>query len=176
MTTTFAGRPVNGDINYYGSDSKTQKPIQELVDLLDAVLGSSEVEAVRWRQYTPYFNDGEACEFRIYGADAKFVGIDEGGDDEDGWHEIYLSYPDGYWNTHDHHGRNGKAKPDDRDRYWRLYGADFQPGESLSQSANAFVQALESGEHYVALRQAFGDPAEVVANREGFDVEHYEHG
>lgn len=29
------------------------------------------VEAVKWRQYAPYFNDGEVCEFSVYDANFK---------------------------------------------------------------------------------------------------------
>ena len=34
------------------------------------------LEAVRWEQYTPYYNDGESCTFRVYGSepDVRFVG------------------------------------------------------------------------------------------------------
>lgn len=27
----------------------------------------SEIERISWRQYTPYFNDGDACVFRVHG-------------------------------------------------------------------------------------------------------------
>lgn len=50
------------------------------------------VESIRWQQYTPHFNDGDACTFGVY--DFTFStkeSIKEGsGDDEDGyeytWH------------------------------------------------------------------------------------------
>jgi len=47
------------------------------------------VDAVRWRQYTPYFNDGDVCTFRLREPTFRFVevpesvqdGLDEYGDD-----------------------------------------------------------------------------------------------
>jgi hypothetical protein len=33
-----------------------------------------EVEAVKWAQYTPYFNDGEPCEFTVHDPETKLVG------------------------------------------------------------------------------------------------------
>ena len=55
------------------------------------------ISKIRWRQYTPYFNDGEACIFSVHepvfyidnGNVPLFFCLDE--DDEDGaWY--YLSY------------------------------------------------------------------------------------
>jgi hypothetical protein len=52
--------------------------------------GHPEVESIRWRQYTPYFNDGDACEFSVRGIYVKLVGADEdGGDYEDGYEDEY---------------------------------------------------------------------------------------
>lgn len=48
-----------------------------------------EVEAIRWRQYTPWFNDGEPCEFSmkdIYYKPAEGVlNVDHEGDYDDGF-------------------------------------------------------------------------------------------
>jgi hypothetical protein len=46
--------------------------------------------AVRWRQYTPYFNDGDPCEFSIHGVYGK-VGTtkEDSGDYDDGFESDY---------------------------------------------------------------------------------------
>jgi hypothetical protein len=48
--------------------------------------------AVRWRQYTPYFNDGDPCTFGVgeftYKIDGK---LDDGGDYEDGFYSTWGS-------------------------------------------------------------------------------------
>lgn len=46
-----------------------------------------EAEAFRWTQYTPYFNDGDACVFSV---NQPYVKIgDERGDQDDGYLEAY---------------------------------------------------------------------------------------
>lgn len=52
-----------------------------------------EVYGVKWRQYTPYFNDGEPCEFGLYGVYAyKTKEVFESGDepyDNESVEEVY---------------------------------------------------------------------------------------
>lgn len=51
-----------------------------------------EIEALRWRQYTPHFNDGEACMFSVGLIYVRPVGTDEddnSGDYGDGFKEQY---------------------------------------------------------------------------------------
>ena len=44
-----------------------KKALKEFVkEFFDATGGT--VKALRWRQYTPYFNDGDACEFHVHDA------------------------------------------------------------------------------------------------------------
>lgn len=178
MTKTFAGRPVNGTVERYTPEMKPQRPVEEFAEALDAVLAFPEVESVRWTQYTPYFNDGEACVFGLHSREIKFVGDDEGGDDENGFHELWLSFPDGYFETHDWHGRCGRPKPDRADEVWQTKYVE-EDGNAVSSELKAagtvLGRAFESGEHDVALLGAFGDPAEVIATSGGFDVESYDH-
>jgi hypothetical protein len=51
-----------------------------------------DVAAIRWRQYTPYFNDGEPCTFNVCDPEVLLVGrnpevdeYNEGEEDEEGW-------------------------------------------------------------------------------------------
>lgn len=44
------------------------------------------IEKIRWTQYTPYFNDGEPCEFSVGDRQFKI------GDD---WLDAYDNWPDG---------------------------------------------------------------------------------
>jgi hypothetical protein len=44
-----------------------------------------ELLAVRWAQYTPYFNDGDACTFRVNDADLRFAFTDDNEDATDGF-------------------------------------------------------------------------------------------
>lgn len=156
----FEGRAIKGDITRYTDGIKAQDDPQEFLDALDKLLAKPGVEAVRWNQYTPYFNDGEACTFRIYGASVKLAGDDEEvGDYGDGYRDTYNLYeygPGGY-----------------QDKvYISVNGID---GRGVYEALNEFEGVLEGGSHYVVLNQKFGDPATVTATTAGFDVEFYDH-
>jgi hypothetical protein len=50
-----------------------------------------KAEAVRWTQYTPHFNDGDACTFSVNEPSVKLGGDEDG--DEDGFYYGYsLTY------------------------------------------------------------------------------------
>src|SRR5688572_30748584 len=52
--------------------------------------------SLRWTQYTPYFNDGDACTFSVHDPEAGWVGMpdyDPNEDQGDGEHR-YLSWWD----------------------------------------------------------------------------------
>ena len=53
-----------------------------------------EVKAVRWRQYTPYFNDGDACEFSIHEVYYRFTPWTPDADNED--EDDNSDYGDGF--------------------------------------------------------------------------------
>ncbi len=50
----------------------------------------------RWQQYTPYFNDGEPCVFRVYDLECRVANA-EPGEDEDGWLSEWDMAPRDAW-------------------------------------------------------------------------------
>lgn len=53
------------------------------------------LESVRWKQYTPYFNDGEPCVFRVREAGCHFEDTEEeAGDSENGYLSSWEFYDD----------------------------------------------------------------------------------
>lgn len=56
------------------------KQIQtEFPNLLTPILSQSKrIESIGWRQYTPYFNDGDECVFGVHNDDLYINGEDEG--------------------------------------------------------------------------------------------------
>lgn len=46
----------------------------------------STLGAIRWQQYTPYFNDGDPCEFSVNEAEYLLVGEDL---DSEDWHDLW---------------------------------------------------------------------------------------
>lgn len=170
--TSIAGRPINGTVQYYSEKTlPKQRPITELIPALDALFAFPEVESVRWRQSTPYFNDGEACLFSVDEPSVKFVDNGDGGDDDDGYLDEYTAeWADGYDYPHSA-GRNGKTPGNEK-----LHRGFLVNGEFRQDIFAAFI-ALPIGDdaYQIEFHKYFGDPAEVTATREGFNVEFYDH-
>jgi hypothetical protein len=104
-----------------------------------------EVAALRWSQYTPYFNDGDPCVFSVGELYYKLVGGDEeAGDEEDGF-EYLSSY----------------GKP-----------AEFaqQPWYKALEELSSALSGSED-----ELLAAFGDHVQVIVTKAGVDVEEYSH-
>lgn len=64
-------RAINGELKeahkvLKDNSKKTLKLLEKLIK------GTPEIEAVRWKQYTPGFNDGEPCEFSVMDLEIKF--------------------------------------------------------------------------------------------------------
>lgn len=72
QSANFLGLPIEGDITR-GSTRKEQRPVEELTPLFEAVFAEGIIDGVRWTQYTPYFNDGDACEFGANEVDVHFA-------------------------------------------------------------------------------------------------------
>jgi len=62
----FLGLPVEGEKGYTRHyRSYTPRPVEDLYDYFMEAWDQG-IKAVTWHQYTPYFNDGEPCEFSVY--------------------------------------------------------------------------------------------------------------
>lgn len=158
----FGGKVINGEINRYSEGPSVQDEPGVFLDALDRLLAVPGIEAVKWQQYTPYFNDGEACTFRIYSAYVKIAGDEdeEAGDYGDGFRSSYDLY--------DLDRTNGRW-----DKIYHQIGV--ADSKVVSDALAEFESVLENGRHFVILNEKFGDPAEVTATVGGFSVEYYEH-
>ncbi len=95
-----------------------------------------DVESIKWHQYTPYFNDGDVCEFGV-NSDAS----------------IKLKDKDDFFGEYDNY-------------------TDKNPQTNkLIQNASELVASIPDD----IMLEVFGDHAEITANRDGFDVESYDH-
>src|SRR5688500_4573732 len=83
----FLGRKIIGEVSHYGERSVEQHNPRKFLATLLEVMYNANVEAVRWEQYTPYFNDGEACVFYPTEPRFKIAGMEKEGD----WYDNYLS-------------------------------------------------------------------------------------
>jgi hypothetical protein len=111
-----------------------------------------EIDAVRWIQYTPHFNDGDVCEFGRYGFDARVHSQKE--TQETGDEELISS------------------QEVDEDGFYEGYSIDAKTtlGKALSQLEDTFDSDTNE-----LLKSAFGDGVKIVATRKGFKVEDYDH-
>jgi hypothetical protein len=110
-----------------------------------------EVLGFRWTQYTPYFNDGDACRFGVHEIRVKLAGNEKDtGDYEDGFTEY------SGWS----------------------YSADYRQKFPAAESYATAVRGIHEGVAALgkdAMETLFGDHAEVTVTREGIEVDEYSH-
>lgn len=165
--TNFLGMPVSGDITQ-GSTRVEQKPIEELAPLFQALLDDPTIVEFGWRQYTPYFNDGDPCEFDVHGLWVRTTAEVDTDDETFGEYDLDVDY----------HPSLGKEKG-----HWvgewpnREYVCDGYegPDEERYNRCQALDRALQSGAFESELLKHFGDHAMVTVRKDGIEVEFYSH-
>lgn len=111
---------------------------------------SKLIDSFTWRQYTPYFNDGESCEFRVYSNQCCVNGEDY---DELEWYSWKSKY--------------------DEYREELKESKDVNIEESLI--LNEFIEVVNMLPKEF-LKDLFGDHVKVTVNRDGtVEVEDYDH-
>lgn len=126
------------------------------------------ITGVVWTQYTPYFNDGDTCEFRVNDATFTNAPIDEL--DEVRWGD-YDGETEGVWATENvAHALTSESEYYKDMKELMLSGGNIDP-----ESCKLFNQAICSGEMEDVMEAMFGDHVKVIATREGFDVQDYDH-
>jgi len=103
------------------------------------------VDAVKWTQYTPYFNDGEPCEF------------DANGD----YAEVRFKAEDGDVLTKESQEQDFESDWENREKPARY------------EAIKAIRTALKINN--AVMLAAFGDHVEVTVDRAGVTVDEYEH-
>lgn len=167
MTDTFFNKPINGEISHYTEGQAVQHEPQEFIDALDALVNLPQVAEVRWEQYTPYFNDGDACVFGTHEFNVRLNNAEDAeGDYDEGWLSAYYlhRYKEGTdWRT-----------PGDNREFYIL-----DDDENRVETRDVYDALQHLGEivdhHYAILSDKFGDPAQVTYDGESFNVEYYEH-
>jgi hypothetical protein len=150
------GRKISGDPETVsGREKRTPATAAEFTEATDAVLSVPGVHAVRWRQYTPYFNDGEPCEFSVNELEVRFSPLDDE-EDERG------DYEDGFVDSYS----------------FNYLRKDGELSELSDEHFAALTKATTEWQRLYAdevCRRNFGDHSTVTATLEGFDVEFYDH-
>jgi hypothetical protein len=115
--------------------------------LKDLIKG--DIIGVRWTQYTPYFNDGDPCEFWVNEVYCKTSKNDEDdGDYEDGFISSYsVKY---------------------------IEGLEVSEQEKLAKQINEAGELISSIPESV-LQNTFGDGYQITVTADGIDVDDYDH-
>lgn len=121
--------------------------------LSEFIKQNPQVSAVKWTQYTPYFNDGDQCTFNVHEPSFFFAADPENNNPED--HDGFESYS-------------------------MNRGADYKWGPSLEHASAATQAACYelSGELQGvsdALEELFGDHVRVIVTADGVSVDEYNH-
>lgn len=161
-TTNFLGIPVSGDITR-GSTRVEQRPLEELSPILQAVLDDPTITEFGWTQYTPYFNDGDPCEFGVH---TCWFRTEDDDPDADRWNlEVGSSHPTLGGRGYRYSQASGKYEDTPYEG----------PDEARYDRCLGLARAVEGGAFENVLLEAFGDHAEVTVRRAGIQVDFYDH-
>jgi hypothetical protein len=126
------------------------------------------ITGVVWTQYTPYFNDGDTCEFRVNEATFTNAPAEELSDVR--WGD-YEGETEGVWAC----DNVGYVLESDREYYKKTADIIRAAGGVDTESCKLFNQAISSSEMEDVMQAMFGDHVKVIATRDGFDVDEYDH-
>jgi len=126
------------------------------------------ITGVVWTQYTPYFNDGEPCEFSVGEPTFTNAPADELSDIR--WGE-YEGETEGVWSTEN----ISYVMEADREYYQDTKNAILAAGGVDVESCVLFAKAVGSSEMEDVMQAMFGDHVKVIATRDGFDIDEYSH-
>ncbi|MEU0159006.1 hypothetical protein ABZ154_09225 [Streptomyces sp. NPDC006261] len=163
----FLGMPVSGDITE-GSTRVDQKPIEELAPLFQALVDDPTIVEFGWTQYTPYFNDGDTCDFSVnalWAMTTEDVEWFESGD----FDRYYLEL------DYEHRSLGKIEKEWDSESRKYVNHRYEGPDEGRYDRCQALDRALQSGAFETVLLDTFGDHAMVTVRKTGIEVEHYSH-
>ncbi|KQX43521.1 hypothetical protein ASD97_25960 [Streptomyces sp. Root63] len=168
--TNFLGMPVSGDITQ-GSSRTEQKPLEELSPLFQALVDDPTIVEFGWRQYTPYFNDGDTCDFSVHGLWVKTTveqELEDSGTEEFEVYDLEADYHPSLGAVNGHWEGEWSNRSYVRDSY-------EGPDEARYDRCQDLDRALQSGAFETVLLDTFGDHAMVTVRKAGIEVEFYDH-
>jgi hypothetical protein len=117
-----------------------------------------EVTAIQWYQYTPYFNDGDECVFRV-GEPAFYTGGNPGAANE--------------YDEEDYEPREGEPRTFKLGRY--DWGSGLEPSPELRRAADELSEAIQSDEFESILLALFDNHVTVTATPNSITTTGYSH-
>jgi hypothetical protein len=159
----FLGLPVQGDVNNWNT-RRTQRTIEEFAPSLQAVLDDPTIIEFGWEQYTPHFNDGDACIFSVHYPIWFRTTADKDVDD------LYSLDID------ENHPSLGKMSYTYDAHTHKRIGKTYEgPDEARFNRCSELQTALLSGEFDDVLQNAFGDHAEITVRKDYISIESCSH-
>jgi hypothetical protein len=158
-------RPVKGDVQYSNKSTVPQIGPAEFLAEIDRALAAPGVTGLVWEQYTPFFNDGDPCEFSLGEVRVLLDGVDENTEDD-----YDLEYERGVSDYDTYHSGGVYPWGGDLDA---VNWVDFN-GVS-GRTVYELLRSLNAGSWENVALSNFGDHAVVTATPEGFSVDYYEH-
>lgn len=119
----------------------------------------SKLKSFSWTQYTPYFNDGDTCEFSAHTSD-PLINEDEESDGNEFENEFEAEYGEYDKTTNSYPNKKQILNP--------KYDKD------LSLALDDVTEFLENIDED-NLKQMFGDHAKIIITAGGVEVEEYDH-
>ena len=122
-----------------------------------------KLNAIVWTQYTPYFRDGDPCVFSV--EEVSFTNATGDGLNDINWGEYDGKNKDVACLTSYFNPKN-KWETDAN----RVFATEID-----FESCKKLTNLMESNEMSDVMLATFGDHVKVVATREGFDIQEYDH-
>lgn len=143
----------------------------ELVRELAEPLFTLGVPKIRWTQYTPFFNDGDSCEFSVH--DAHVFIEDE--EDEVYSYDLERQFEEYQPWSGCSAEENERYRQSDNDRTDALIamGITKDNASEISEALSQFSKFICGNEQL--MQMAFGDHVEVTVTPDGVTVEEYNH-
>lgn len=127
------------------------------------------ITALKWTQYTPYFNDGDACVFRVNDVYYTNASADEL-ENVTAWGE-YEGEDESVWVTYNIAYVLNSGRKYYEDEVAKILAA----GGVDEGSCELIDKMIQSSEMEEIMKEMFGDHVVITATRDGFDVNNYEH-
>ena len=119
----------------------------------------SELESFGWTQYTPYFNDGEAC---IFYANTDYIYINNECAEDSNWYSKENVVSWGTWNSESRSYEGRVSEPNDN------------YNQELVDACGEIVDFLGNFDNDFYLSK-FGDHAEITVTKDSVDISDYDH-